>query len=327
MFSLSDNRPILITGASGFVGGYLLDEFLHRGVPAGQIVTLNAAQNKSDPRVRECYNLDIADKDAVVSALKKIRPRIIVHLAAVAEPTKAFHDQERAWLVNVQGTRNLASAMVSVVPDCRFVFAGSSESYGESFNQTTVSITEEAALRPKNYYGVTKAICDVMLGQLKTEGFDTVCVRAFNHTGPRQISAYVVPAFAKQIAKIEAGLQSPIINVGNLDAQRDFLDVRDVAAAYAELALRPCMKGTRGVYNLCSGKGRTISSVLKELLSQSRHKIEIVSDVERIRPSEVPIAIGNNKAIREETEWLPKRSFVNTLSETLLYYRQRYSID
>ena len=323
MSSYSHRCPILVTGASGFVGGYLVDELAYRGISRDQLVAFSTSQ-KSNPRVRENLFVNIDNKSSVAMAIEKIRPKTIVHLAAVAEPAQAFQNQERAWQVNVEGTRNLLSALVSVVPDCRFVFAGSAECYGDSFNQTVGPITENAALRPRSYYGSTKAICDLMLGQLKAEGFDMLRVRAFNHTGPRQVPSYVVPEFAEQIAKIEAGLQPAVIRVGNLDSERDFLDVRDVTAAYADLALAKKSTISNGAFNVCSGRGRRIGAILDELLSFSTQNVRVEIDQTLLRPSEVPKAIGSNEKIRRHFEWMPKVSFSQTLEETLAYYRQQF---
>ena len=319
MRAVSSSRPILITGATGFVGQHLLTALKSRGVPSGQCVAIGKDSGDAVD-VKAYYQGDISDRNFVYGVFEAVRPGTVIHLAAIAEPAKAFKDQDLAWRVNVDGTRHIAAAMMERAGDARLIFSGSAESYGESFNLHSGPIKEDAALMPRNFYGATKAISDVMLGQLQMDGLDIVRVRAFNHTGPGQSPAYVVPAFVQQIARIEAGLQEPVIKVGNLDAERDFLDVRDVVNAYAAIALHEGAIRPQA-YNVSSGTPRRIGDILSSLLALSDKDIDIEQDPGRLRPSEVATACGDPSAISSVFAWTPEISFDQTLQDTLDGFR------
>ena len=217
---------ILVTGASGFVGGWLLRELESRKRSAGLKVI-----PAGDPDSGE-GDFDVADYDQVAQLIGRVRPTAVIHLAAVAAPADARAAPFRAWQVNFGGTMNLAYAVLASAPDARFVFASSSEVYGASFNdQPGKPILESAALRPVSVYGATKAAADILVGQLAHDGLKSIRFRPFNHTGPGQSDAYVVPAFARQMAEIAAGLRPPTVEVGDRQVYRDFLDVRDVVRA------------------------------------------------------------------------------------------------
>lgn len=322
MHDISAARPVLITGASGFVGGYVMDALERIGIQRDCRVAV-AVNSDYVPKAGRTMFLDITNAAAVGELIAAQTPAAIIHLAAVAEPASAFRDRDGSWAVNVDGTRYIAQAVMRYVPDARLVFAGSAEAYGASFNDGDGSVTEDVALKPMSAYGATKAAADVLLSQMAFDGLNVVRFRAFNHTGPGQMSAYVVPAFAEQIALIEAEKQSPIMKVGNLDARRDFLDVRDVARAYALAAIGRGDKG--GVYNLSSGMARSIQSVLDELLSHSNADISVEIDPDRLRPSDVPHAAGNNSNVRRVLEWQAEIPLEVTLLAVLNYFREKLS--
>src|SRR5262249_50548134 len=161
----------------------------------------------------------------------KTKPTHIVHLAGVPSISGVRANPAQAWQVNVMGTLDLARALLAHAPDCALIFAGSSESYGASAISGE-PLTELHPLQPMNEYAATKSAADLALGALAMSGLKAIRFRPFNHTGPGQTLDFVVPAFAHQIARIEKGLQSPTIQVGNLDVKRDFLDVRDIVDAY-----------------------------------------------------------------------------------------------
>lgn len=282
-----------------------------------------SVNSDSVPKAGRTVSLDITNAAAVGEMIAAQKPAAIIHLAAVAEPARAFRDRDGAWAVNVDGTRHIARAVMQHVPDARLVFAGSAEAYGVSFNGAEGGVTEDSALKPMSAYGATKAAADVLLSQMAFDGLDVIRFRAFNHTGPGQTPVYVVPAFAEQIARIEAEKQPPVMKVGNLDARRDFLDVRDVARAYALAASGRGDKG--GVYNLSSGMARSIQSILDELLSHSSADITVEIDPNRLRPSDVPHAAGNNSNVRRALEWQAEIPFEATLLDVLNYFREKLS--
>ena len=248
--------------------------------------------------------------------LAAVRPTAVIHLAAVSSAAEARDDARLAWDVNLRGTSTLAEAVMRHAPEARFLYAGSSEAYGRSFSGVSTPLDETAALNPRNVYAATKAAADLMLGQMAEDGLRVVRFRPFNHTGPGQSPRFVVAAFAGRIAAIEQGERPAVMTVGNLDAQRDFLDVRDVVAAYA-LAIEAQALTPYAVYNLASGRPRRIGDVLAALLALSRVRISVETDEALLRPSETPIAVGDARRAHDELGWRPRIPWETTLRETL----------
>lgn len=311
---------ILVTGASGFVGTWLMR--ILRDLPSEIGLELVSAGRGHGSDVE----LDVTDKAAVAAALRNYRPTAVIHLAAIAAPQEARRDPSQAWNVNFQGTVNLASAVLNEVPDCRFIFAGSSEAYGQSFAEINgAAVLEDCPLKPMTVYGATKAAADIAVGQMYFDGLRCIRFRPFNHSGPGQTEAYVIPAFASQIARIEAGLVRPIIEVGNLGALRDFLDVRDVARAYALASVGEDRTAEGKVFNLASGKATEIRSILDSLIRFSGREIEVVVSAERVRPIEIPTARGDASAAMHSLGWAPEIDLEDTIYAVLSDWRDRVS--
>ncbi|MGY5800927.1 GDP-mannose 4,6-dehydratase [Rhizobium sp. LEGMi12c] len=306
---------ILITGASGFVGSWLQRELDKRRLEQGyDLIVLTAGQGDTSD-----WKTDITDRGQVMTLIRNCRPTTIIHLAAIATPADARKMPQRAWDINFQGTMNLAYATMEFAPEARFIFAGSSEAYGASFiDAANAPIKENAALKPMNVYGATKAAADVLVGQLAYDGLKSVRFRPFNHTGPGQTDAYVVSAFAKQLAEISVGAKPPRISVGNLSAFRDFLDVRDVVRAYADAALVEDVSDMLGgVFNLSSGRSIQIQSILDMLIELCRLKVEIEIDPQRLRGPEIVAASGDNRAALAAFGWKPEIELSRTLGDVL----------
>jgi GDP-4-dehydro-6-deoxy-D-mannose reductase len=306
---------ILITGASGFVGSWLqreLDE--RRPVYGSDLVVLTAGQGDASD-----WKTDITDRGQVMTLIRDSRPTAIIHLAAIAAPADARKLPQRAWDVNFQGTMNLAYATMELTPEARFIFVGSSEAYGASFIDTAnAPVKESAALKPMNVYGATKAAADVLVGQLAYDGLKSIRFRPFNHTGPGQTDAYVVSAFAKQLAEISVGAKPPRISVGNLSAFRDFLNVRDVVRAYADAALMEDVSNNiGGVFNLSSGRSVQIQSILDMLIELSGLKVKVEIDPQRLRGPEIAVATGDNEAALKAFGWKPEIELSRTLGDVL----------
>ncbi|MBD9491402.1 GDP-mannose 4,6-dehydratase [Ensifer sp. ENS11] len=310
---------ILVTGASGFVGTWLMRTL--RELSAEVAVDVLAAGRGACCDVE----LDIVDRGAAVRVIRALQPTAVVHLAAVAAPLEARNDPSNAWSVNFQGTINLASAVLSEARNCRFIYAGSSEAYGQSFTQALDQpVNEDCPLKPMTVYGATKAAADIALGQMYFDGLRSIRFRPFNHTGPGQAELYVVPAFASQVARIEAGLSEPIIEVGNLSAYRDFLDVRDVVRAYALTALGGGGQSVEGqAFNLSSGKAVQIRTILDLLVRLSRLEIEVVVSADRVRPTDVKLARGDASAAARALAWTPKFELEETVVAVLDDWRAR----
>jgi GDP-4-dehydro-6-deoxy-D-mannose reductase len=265
------------------------------------------------------WKTDITDRGQVMTLIRDSRPTAIIHLAAIAAPADARKLPQRAWDVNFQGTMNLAYATMELTPEARFIFVGSSEAYGASFIDTAnAPVKESAALKPMNVYGATKAAADVLVGQLAYDGLKSIRFRPFNHTGPGQTDAYVVSAFAKQLAEISVGAKPPRISVGNLSAFRDFLNVRDVVRAYADAALMEDVSNNiGGVFNLSSGRSVQIQSILDMLIELSGLKVKVEIDPQRLRGPEIAVATGDNEAALKAFGWKPEIELSRTLGDVL----------
>lgn len=299
-------RRILVTGAGGFVGRHLLPA-LGAAFPDAALLT--------EP-------FDVTDPAAADAALQAARPDALVHLAAVAAIPAARLDPDRAWRVNLLGTLNVARAVLAHAPGCTLLFASSADLYGASFRAGT-PLGEDALLAPLNTYAATKAAADLALGAMAAEGLHVLRVRPFNHTGPGQSAGFVVAAFAEQVARVAAGLQPPVLRVGALDPMRDFLDVRDVCAAYAACLARSDALAPGTVLNLASGQPRRVGDVLAALMAAAGVQAEVTTDATRLRPTDIPVAIGNPALARHRLGWAPAIPWDQTLADVLADWQGR----
>ena len=314
----------LITGVTGFAGSHLA-EYLLENQPDVEVWGLYRWRSRMENlegvrgrlRMVEC---DLRDYTSVHHALAQARPDFIFHLAAQSFVPSSWKAPNDTLITNLTGQTNLFEAVRFLSLDPVIQIACSSEEYG-LVHPDEVPITEDNPLRPLSPYAVSKVAQDMMAYQyFQSYGLKTVRTRGFNHTGPRRGDVFVTSNFAKQIASIELGLQEPVIKVGNLEAVRDFTDVRDMVRAYW-LAVT---KGKHGeVYNLATGSGITIQELLDRLLALSTAKVEVVQDPDRMRPSDVVRLIGDSSKFRADTGWAPEVPFDKTLGDLLQYWRER----
>lgn len=312
---------VLITGARGFVGPYVY-QALHR--ICGRDLTVVATSKDAGPHpvFGQIEALDVTDKIAVHEAIARHKPTHVVHLAAVAALGAAQADPENTWRIHVQGALNVAHAILDEAPECWLIYVGSGLVYGETAKAGR-PVDENALLAPMDDYAVTKAAADLALGALSRHGLKCIRMRPFNHTGPGQTEAFAVPAFAMQIARIEAGLAPPVIRVGNLDAERDFLDARDVASAYAYVALNSDGLAPNTIFNVASGISWRMRDVLDHLLARSSVKIATEQDPLRLRPSDLPCIVGDATRARTRLGWVPEHPFEEALAAVLKDCRSR----
>ena len=313
-------ETILVVGASGFVGGHLLAA-LRVTQPAARIIATGLGTLPVTGPI-EWRSLDISDAGAVGTLLVDVRPTSLIHLAALATFASSAQDPDLAWKVNVFGTRYLAEAVMRIVPQCRFLYVSSSEVYGHSCNRYEW-VDEHVALDPGNIYAVTKASADLAIGEMARRGLNAIRVRPFNHTGPGQTEALFVPAVAAQIARAELGLAEPIIKVGNLETERDFLDVRDVISAYVLLLQNWHRMESGAIFNLASGDVWQMRHILNALLAMSRIALRVEHDPARMRPSEVPRMAGNALHLRRTLSWEPQFTMTDTLRSVLEDWRAK----
>lgn len=302
---------ILLTGAAGFVAGHLIPR-LRAEFPTAALILCGEGH----------IPLDITDAAAVRALVRDARPDACIHLAALSTIAEARDAPARAWQVNLMGTLALAEAIRADAPACTLLFVSSAEIYGHAFTAGT-PLGEDAAAAPLNTYAATKAAADLALGAMAADGLRVIRLRPFNHTGPGQDPRFVVPGFAAQIAAIAAGRHPPVLDVGNLDARRDFLDVRDVCAAYAS-CLRHADRLLPGtILNIASGQSRRIGDVLAEMLAIAGVAAEIRPDPARLRPLDIPIAAGNAARARALLGWEPLIPWAQTLADVLADWRGR----
>lgn len=300
-------RSILITGASGFVGRHLTVA-LARSYPDCTLLT---------PSVDVCNNA------AVEAIIQDALPDVCVHLAAVSTIAAARRDEDHSWHVNLHGSLQLARAILRYAPKCQMLYVSSAEAYGASFRAGT-QIDEDAPLAPMNVYSATKAAADLALGSMAVQqDLRLVRLRPFNHTGVGQSPQFVVAAFARQIALIASGLQAPLLTVGNLDTWRDFLDVRDVCAAYVACISKRDTLPSGIILNLASGEARRTGDVLAQLQSLAGIQFELRVDSSRVRATDLRFACGNGGRAGTSLAWKPTIPWIQTLRDVLDDWRVR----
>lgn len=314
----AESHLFFITGAAGFVGRWLVQE-LRRRVPGKRIVAAGHHETASVDAIS--IELDVTSERAVDEAVRQFTPDCVIHLAAISGVPEAQSAPRKAWDVNVHGTRTVAEAVLRHVPNARFIYVGSADAYGGTFRHSEEPLDESALLDPLNAYGASKAAADLLVGQMAHEGLNAIRLRPFNHTGPGQGEQFAVPAFASQIARIERGLQAPVINVGNLEARRDFLDVRDVVRGYADVACSEKSLPRGLILNIASGESRRMRDVLDALVAQSRVHVTIEPDQARMRPIDTPTAIGDARRAEGLLGWKPLIPMSQTLRDVLDYWR------
>jgi GDP-4-dehydro-6-deoxy-D-mannose reductase len=315
-------KKVLITGTTGFAGSHLADFLLKEGLEVFGIVRWRS-RTENIERIKDKITLiesDVKDAHSMQSAIDTATPDYIFHLAAQSFVPTSWHAPVETLSTNILGNANLLEAVRKSGCDPVIQVAGSSEEYGLVFPYE-LPIKETNPFRPQSPYGVSKVAQDLLSRQYyQSYGLKTVITRAFNHTGPRRGEVFVTSNFAKQIAEIEKRLKDPVIYVGNLNAQRDFSDVRDIVRAYW-LAVTKCEYGE--VYNICSEKARSIQSVLDLLLSMTNLNVEVKEDPTRMRPSDVEVLHGDCSKFKKQTGWKPEIPFEKTMEDLLEYWREK----
>lgn len=282
-------EPVLITGAEGFVGTHLRALLGDSAIAAG---------------------VDVLDRAAVFDAVRATRPRSIVHLAAESSVARSWEDAPATWSVNVIGTVNVLEAAREEQPSARVLFVSTGEVYGRAKQLPT---PESAPTAPISPYAATKAAAEIACGQLARGGLDVVIARAFNHEGPGRDERFAFGSWAHQIARLEeAG--GGALAVGDLSAEKDITDVRDVCRAYTLLLDGAA---SAGIYNVASGQSVPMSHIVELFVSLARCPVDVERSEDRVRPLEIPRMAGDASRLRRATGWQPEIPLEQTVADML----------
>lgn len=311
---------VFITGATGFAGSHLVDLLLDNGHQVFALVH-EATSHQGLPQHERMHAVigDLLDPDGLAAALRQAGPDIVFHLAGQAYPARSWLEPAQTIAVNTGGTANLLRAAVEYGRP-RVVIVTSAEIYGP-ISPDSLPLTEQTEPHPRHPYGVSKlAAGELARAYWERYELPVVEARPFNHIGPRQAPGFVVPDFASQLAAIQLGMRAPVIHVGNLEPERDFTDVRDVAAAYLRLA----EAGRPGEpYLICSGRPVTVRTLLETLIELSGVAVEVVTDEQRVNPSDVPCLYGSYAKIEGDTGWRPQIPLRQSLADALIDWEAR----
>ncbi len=309
---------ILITGVPGFVSTYLA-EFIASHHGEAEVWGLRWTGAEANQELENLMHLvpgDLTDPASLDRVMAAARPEIVFHLAAASSAAQAWEDPAGTLKNNAVGQINLFEAMRKHSLQPVTVIASSADVYGRPETNPT---DETSPLRPVSPYGVSKATQELVAFQYhQAYRIPVLCLRLYNHTGPGQPARFVASSFARQIAGIEKGQLPPRIDVGNLEVEREFMDVRDVVRAYW-LAAERCLPGN--AYNVCSGRIASIREVLDLLLEMADADVAVQADPGLIRPADIPIQHGANHRFISATGWQPKIPLVETLKDLLGWWR------
>ena len=309
---------VLVTGAGGFVGEYLirlLKQHEHDVVAIG----INNGKFLHDMQVTS-HVVNIMDSQVLQEVMRNEKPDAVFHLAAISNVPISWENPELTVDINVHGTINVLQALYKVNPNAKFINIGSSDEYGLTAKQG-IPLTEDMPCQPQNPYAISKYSAEQVILQLgKKYDMNVVSTRSFNHYGPGQGRGFVISDFAYQIAAIECGEIEATLKVGNLNVARDFTFVTDVVEAYVALLENAVPSG---VYNVCSGVARDLNAVLQDLLNLASVNIDVSVVKEKFRVSEVPIFIGSAEKLQNTLGWVPMYDYSKGLNDTVEYWRHK----
>jgi GDP-4-dehydro-6-deoxy-D-mannose reductase len=309
---------VLVTGAGGFVGTYLTAELLAQGA---SVAGTYLPSDPQPPAPIRWTPIDLGVREAVAKLVEEVAPSAVVHLAAIAAPRQATRAPLDALRSNYLAVDHLLDALRRFAPRARLLLVSSGEVYGRR-PRGAAPAREGDPTAPEGIYGATKVASERRAAlAVERNGLDVICARPFNHTGPGRPADYAESSFARQIALAELGRNEPCVRVGNLEAIRDFCDVREVVRAYTFLLER----GVRGeTYNVCSGQGRSIRSLLDLLCARARVPISIVEDPERyVATPPDRVALIGDPARLAALGWTPRIPLEQTLEAVLAHWRER----
>jgi GDP-4-dehydro-6-deoxy-D-mannose reductase len=308
--------PTLVTGAAGFVGGHLLDRLLATG--ASVVGWYRPGTDTSALRLHVRWMaVDLLDRQAVTRAVADVKPTAVYHLAGAAHVAQSWQFTLETYQNNVLATHHLLSALGDAKPQPRVLVTCSATIYQPQEHPHE----ENDPVAPASPYATSKLAQEMLAAHVwHQSGLPTLIARSFNHTGPGQDPSYVAPGIARQIALIEAGRQQPTLRMGNLEPKRDLSDVRDVVQAYEQMMAR----ATPGrPYNVCSGQGLSIRTLVETFVTRSKVPVDIVQDPALFRPNDAPLLVGSHRRLTADTGWTPQIPLEQTVDDLLGYWRLR----
>lgn len=298
---------LMVTGATGFVGGFIQHALASENNAYGFVFIPSQV-------------IELRDAEGVARICAENAPDYVIHLAALSFVPESFNNPHETYEVNFLGTLNLLQALKQSGFKGRLLFVGSGDMYGLAAPEA-LPLTENSPLKPRSPYAVSKVAAEALCYQWsQTEGMDIVMARPFNHIGPAQSDHFVVSDFAKQVMEIKLGRRKPEISVGDIDVTRDFTDVRDVVRAYLMLL---CGGGNGEAYNVCSGKEHSVREILERLLTLARVTANIRQDSARLRPAEQRRVYGSYDKLRDSTGWQPEIGLEQSLADNLTYWERK----
>ncbi len=311
--ALSSSGPILVTGAAGFVGGWLVELLVADGATVVGWCRPGTTPGTSAP-IR-WMDVDLLDPSSVETALGDVMPSAVYHLAGAAHLADSWKHPRETFEGNVLATHHLLQGLARLGVRPRVLVSGSAAVY----QPADTPITEDAALGPSSPYAISKLAQELVAVQAWAEhGVPVLVARAFNHVGPRQTPAYVAPSIARQVALIERGALPPVLQMGNLDPERDIMDVRDTVRAYRALMAT----GTPGIpYNVCGGRAIRIGDLVDQFRARANVDIRIEQDPARMRASDVPRLQGSHARLTHDTGWTPQIALEQTVDDLLAWWR------
>lgn len=301
-------KSILVTGSEGFVGSHFiktLKETLYKIVPVCHPLLV--------PKRGRYVSLDITNAESTREIMKTYKPDIIFHLAAVSSVAKSFNDRPLTYNTNIMGTLHLLEGAKQLDKPVRFYFVSTCEVYGGGDN-----LTETAPIALKNPYAISKYAAELICRDYGVENIGWIILRPFTHTGPGQGDNFVLPTIARQVVEIEKGKRPPLVEIGNTEITREFMNIGDIISAY-KLSVEKCQ--VQEIYNIACGKGHTLGQAIQILQSVSKKKFEVKVDAAKLRKVDIPVLTGNGEKFSRTAAWHPKIKFEKTLEDLLNYWR------
>lgn len=303
-------KRLLVTGSEGFVGSNLI-----KALDESKYEIVATCLPQLIPKRGKYVALDILDLDLTIEVFKQYQPDAVFHLAAVSSVARSFRDRAVAYNTNITGTANVLEAARSLGKKVRFYFISTCEVYGGGEH-----LAEDAPVVLKNPYAISKYAAELICIDFHGDGLETVILRPFTHTGPGQAETFVLPTIAKQISEIEKGKRAPLIELGNIQARREFLNIKDIVRAYA-LALDRCAAGD--VYNIASGQGYTIAELVEIFARLAKKEFELKVNPTKMRKNDIPVLFGDGSKFSRLTGWSPTVKIEKTLEDLLNYWRAK----